>query len=122
VTLAERASRISRVVTENNLVIVVRPATAGASSAVAYVVLSGRLALIRELDSPVAASEIAAFVADNYERIRMRAVVRGELEAMAIIARWLRERTPGDGHLIYLNGPQLDPAAICAAAGANAIL
>jgi hypothetical protein len=87
---------------------------------VAYVVLSGRLALVRELDSPAAASEIAAFVADNYERIRMRAVARGELEAMTIVARWLRERAPGDGHLIHLNGPQLDPAAIYAASGADA--
>jgi DNA polymerase III subunit epsilon len=118
VTLAERASRISRVVTENNLVIVVRPA-AGAPGAVAYVVLSGRLALVRELDSPAAASEIAAFVGDNYERIRMRAVVRGELEAMTIVACWLRERAPDDGHLINLNGPQLDPVAISAAAGAD---
>jgi DNA polymerase-3 subunit epsilon len=119
VTLAERASRISRVVTENNLVIVVRPLVNGASSAVVYLVLSGRLALVRELDSTVAASAIAAFVGDNYEPIRMRPVARGELEAMTIVARWLRERTPEDGRIIYLNGPQLDPAVICAAAGAD---
>ena len=119
-TLAERASRISRVVTENNLVIMIRAREADMSCAVAYVVLSGRLALVRELDSPAAASEIAGFVADNYERVRMRPVVRGELEAMTIVARWLRERAPDDGHLIYLNGPQLDPTAIYAASGADA--
>jgi DNA polymerase III subunit epsilon len=115
-TLSERATRLSRVVTENNVVIVVPGSTAESSRAVVYVVLSGRLALVRELDSAEAASEIAAFVADNYERYKMRHVVRGELEAMTIVARWLKERSPDDGRLIFLNEPAVEPAALMAAA------
>ncbi|MGH7933850.1 MAG: exonuclease domain-containing protein [Candidatus Binataceae bacterium] len=122
-TLANRATRLSRVVTENNVVIVIgagqavdasASATADAALAhpVAYVVLGGRLALTRELDSPTAASAIAAFIRDNYDRYRMRPVVREELEAMAIVARWLRERDPSDGRLIYLTGPSFDPQSI----------
>ncbi|HXZ89110.1 MAG TPA: exonuclease domain-containing protein [Candidatus Binataceae bacterium] len=119
-TLADRASRISRVVKENNLVIVVRPSCSDHAAAIVYVVLSGRLALLRELDSVRAVEEVAAFVAENYERFAMRPVARGDLEAMAIVARWLRERNADDGRLIYLNGPQVEPAAILAAAGAQA--
>jgi hypothetical protein len=79
---------------------------------IAYVILSGRLALIREIDSYSAASAVSAFVAENYDRYRMRAVARGELEAMTIVARWLRERDPADGRLIYLNGASLEPGTI----------
>jgi len=108
------------VVKENNLVIVVRPSCSDHAAAIVYVVLSGRLALMRELDSVRAVEEVAAFVAENYERFAMRPVARGDLEAMAIVARWLRERNADDGRLIYLNGPQVEPAAILAAAGAQA--
>jgi hypothetical protein len=132
---SERASRLSRVVTENNVVIVVAPPSAGPNSIatadcstvdapcaphsnpLAYVVLSGRLAMTREIDSLAAASEVSAFVADNYDRYRMRPVARGELEAMTIVARWLRERDPADGRLIYLGTANLEPAAIVNAAG-----
>ena len=107
-TLAHRATRLSQVVTENNLVIV----TGEGIGRAAHVVLSGRLAMTRHLDSAEAAAEVAAFVAANYDRYKLKAVERGELEAMAIVARWLRERTPDEGRLIYLVGPQLDPAAL----------
>jgi DNA polymerase-3 subunit epsilon len=105
--LANRASRLSQVVTENNLVIV----TGAQAPCTAYVVLSGRLATARALDGADAAEAIAAFVADNFERYRARPIERGELEAMTIVARWLRERAPDEGRLIYLTGPRLDPAA-----------
>jgi hypothetical protein len=107
-TLARRASRLSEVVTENNLVIV----TGENSARVAHVVLSGRLAIIRALDSPDVAHEIAAFVTDNFERYHARPVARGELEAMTIVARWLRERAPDEGRLIYLSGARVDPASL----------
>jgi DNA polymerase III subunit epsilon len=145
--LANRASRLSQVVTENNLVIIIGVAaarsqcsqadasdtTSGAAAAqsahageaagvaaneraaeppIAHVVLSGRLALSRELDSPAAAAEVTAFIAANFERYRERAVERGELEAMTIVARWLRERYADEGRLIYLTSPHLDPAAL----------
>jgi DNA polymerase-3 subunit epsilon len=139
----ERVSRLSRVVTENNLVIVMAPPPAGSMIApradesdagasqqnsveaappapvaypIAYVILSGRLALTREIDSYSAASAVSAFVAENYDRYRMRAVARGELEAMTIVARWLRERDAADGRLIYLNGASVEPGAIIDAA------
>ncbi len=150
---SERVTRLSRVVTENNLVIVISPqekaasgsfagdaATAPAqvdgsnsvagstvsavrdsstpcSNAVTYVILSGRLALTREIDSTGAAEAVCAFVAQNYDHYRMRPVVRGELEAMTIVARWLRERDAADGRLIYLNGAMLELGAILNAAG-----
>ena len=131
----ERVSRLSRVVTENNLVIVISPMPAEAVIAphddgsnpaaspapvaypVAYVVLSGRLALTREIDSLSAAMRVSTFVAENYDRYRLRAVARGELEAMTIVARWLRERDAADGRLIYLNGAHVEPGAIINAAG-----
>jgi excinuclease UvrABC nuclease subunit len=115
-TLAARASRLSRIVTENNLVIVTGAAAAPDGRA-AHVVLSGRLALSRELDSADASAEVAAFVAQNYERYRARPVERVELEEMTIVARWLRERDPDDGRLIYLTGPRFDPAALGAQSG-----
>ena len=93
------------------------PGAPGPSSSVAYVILSGRLALIRELDTPAAAAEVGAFVANNYERYRLRAITRDELEPMMIVARWLRERRPDDGRLIHLAGPAIAAATIRAADG-----
>jgi DNA polymerase-3 subunit epsilon len=107
-TLAHRATRLSRVVTENNLVIV----TGQQADRAAHVVLSGRLAMTWHLETANAADEVAAFVAGNYERYKLKNVERGELEEMTIVARWLRERAPDEGRLIYLSGPQLDPAAL----------
>ena len=107
-TLAHRASRLSQVVTENNLVIV----TGDNRDRAAHVVLAGRLAMTRELNDSGAVREVAAFVAGNYERFNSKPVERGELEEMAIVARWLRERPSDEGRLVYLNGPHLDPAAL----------
>jgi hypothetical protein len=44
-------------------------------------------------------------------------VARGELEAMAIMARWLKDRGSNDGTLIHLDGAAVDAAAIRTAAG-----
>jgi DNA polymerase-3 subunit epsilon len=107
-TLAHRATHLSEVVTENNLVIVTGE---GADRAV-HVVLAGRLAMTRRLESEEAAREVREFVAANYERYKLKAVERGELEEMSIVARWLRERAPDEGRLIYLNGPHLEPVAL----------
>jgi DNA polymerase-3 subunit epsilon len=111
--LTTRAEKLSRVVMENNLVIVVvgRADTPGAC---AWVVLSGRLALTRELSSPDDAAAVSAFVAENFESYKSRPVTRDELEPMMIVARWLRERTPDDGRLIYIDGPCLNPAELLA--------
>jgi hypothetical protein len=95
------------VVTENNLVIV----TGDGDDRTAHVVLSGRLAMSRLLEGDEAAHEVTEFIAQNYERYKSKPVERGELEQMTIVARWLRERTPDEGHVLYLNGPQLDPTA-----------
>jgi DNA polymerase III subunit epsilon len=92
------------------------PPTNQSAYPVAYVILSGRLALACEIDSAGAARAVCAFVAENYDRFRMRAVARGELEAMTIVARWLRERDATDGRLIHLNGAHLEPRAIINAA------
>ncbi len=107
-TLAHRATRLSQVVTENNLVIV----TGEGADRAAHVVLSGRLAMTLILDRDEAAGETAQFVAENYERYKLKAVERGELEAMSIVARWLRERASDEGRLVYLTGPHLDPLAL----------
>ena len=124
-TLAERTTRLSRVVTQNNLVIVVGDHWAEASAAVnaddrlkpasnecpvAYVILSGRLALKREVDSPQAGCAVAQFIAQNYDLYKLRPVVRTELEAMTIVARWLKERAPTDGRIVSINGAVIDPA------------
>jgi len=103
-TLSHRASRLSQIVTENNLVIVTGPDHDRA----AHVVLSGRLALTRKLDSPAAGAEVRAFVIQHFERYKAKPVARDELEPMQIVARWLRERTPDEGRLIYLSGPNLE--------------
>lgn len=114
--LSNRAERLSRVVTENTFVIVTQSGDdASPSVPVAYVVLSGRLALARDIGSREAAEEIAAFVSANFDRYRLRPVVRGELEEMTIVARWLKERTPDDGTLIHLTGPSVDVETILAA-------
>ena len=86
----------------------------------AHVVLSGRLALSSSACGCGDARAVAEFVAANYERYRARPVVRDELDAMAIVARWLSERDSGDGRLIHLRGPNLDPAALWPPADAAA--
>ncbi|HTW88465.1 MAG TPA: exonuclease domain-containing protein [Candidatus Binataceae bacterium] len=103
-TLAARVARLSQVVTENNLIIVT-----GEGDRAIYVVLSGRLALTRHFGAPEVATEVTRFVADNYERFRARPIARDEIEPMTIVARWLREREPSEGRLIYLNGPSISP-------------
>ncbi len=95
-------------VTENNLVIV----TGEGADQAAHVVLSGRLAMTRRLDGEEVAGEVQEFVAANYERYKLKAVERGELEEMSIVARWLRERASDEGRLIYLSGPCLEPMAL----------
>jgi excinuclease UvrABC nuclease subunit len=107
-TLAHRATRLSQVVTENNLVIV----TGENGDRAAHVILAGRLAMTRMLDDAGAAQEVAEFVAGNYERFNLKPVERGELEAMSIVARWLRERPSDEGQLVYLSGPDLDPGLL----------
>jgi DNA polymerase-3 subunit epsilon len=107
-TLTHRATRLNQVVTENNLVIV----TGTGTDRAAHVVLSGRLAMTRKLDSPEAADEVREFVLGNYERYKLKSVERGELEEMTIVARWLRERAYDEGRLIYLAGPHLDLLAL----------
>ncbi|MGH8012308.1 MAG: exonuclease domain-containing protein [Candidatus Binataceae bacterium] len=126
-TLSERATRLSRVVTENNLVAVIGEVLKDASDAhheadaamasaspTAYVVLSGRLALVCELDTVAAAEQVTHFIAGNYEIYKMRPVMRQELEPMTIVARWLREREQSDGRIFHLNGPDFDPATLFA--------
>jgi DNA polymerase III subunit epsilon len=103
--LSSRASWLSQVVTENSLVAI----TGAAPDRAAHVVLCGRLAGSWRLDSPARAHEVARFVAENFERWRQRPVAREDLEPMRIVARWLRERAPDEGRLIYLSGPKLDP-------------
>jgi DNA polymerase-3 subunit epsilon len=132
-TLAERTTRLSRVVTENNLVIVLGKQCAEASAdpngddgaeavpaecPVAYVVLSGRLAFVHEVDSPQAESDTAQFVAQNYELYKQRPVERAELEAMMIVARWLKERASTDGRVIPINGAKFNPAWLNAVSSA----
>ncbi len=85
--------------------------TGAGNDRAAHVVLSGRLAMTRQLDCANAAEEVAGFVAENFERHRTLPVSRDELEPMMIVARWLRERGE-EGRVIYLQGPQLDPASL----------
>ena len=108
VTLTHRASRLSQVITENNLVIL----TGSDDDRAAHVVLSGRLALTRKLDSPAAGAEVRAFVIQHFERYKAKPVTRDELEPMQIVARWLRERTPDEGRLVYLSGANLESWAL----------
>jgi len=46
----------------------------------------------------------------NYELYKLRPVVRAELEAMTIVARWLKERASTDGRVIPITGAVFDPA------------
>ncbi len=118
--LSIRERRLRQAVIENNLVIVTGPnpsdAAAGADSwpvkKTAYLVLSGRLAFIVELGEQQALERLRDFVAANYEPYRVKPISRDELEPMTIVARWLREREPGDGRLIFLDGPQLPVTAL----------
>src|SRR5262249_34339727 len=87
-TLAARAECLRRFVTENTLAIVV--GEGGAMRAPG--VLSGRLALSRELREAADARAVADLVAANYEGYRTRPVLREELDQMTIVARWLLER------------------------------
>jgi len=111
-TLSSRVSRLSQVVTENNLVIV----TGAADDRAAHVVLSGRLAMTQQLDSPESSHEVARFVAENFDRYRALPIARHELEPMMIVARWLRERGE-EGRVVNLSSPQLDPVEISPAMG-----
>jgi DNA polymerase-3 subunit epsilon len=116
--LTRRAERLSRVIAENNLIIVTGEAKASAGNDTGtrdkslegidaagpnvYVILSGRLSLKRTLDSCATAQQIAEFAVANFDRYRTSPVTRDELEPMMIVARWLAERSPSDGRLIYL--------------------
>jgi DNA polymerase-3 subunit epsilon len=106
-TLSSRVSRLSQVVTENNLVIV----TGMGDDRAAHVVLSGRLAMTRQLEAPEASEEVAQFVANNFDRYRELPIARADLEPMMIVARWLRERGE-EGRVINLSGPQLAVASL----------
>ncbi|MGH7906210.1 MAG: exonuclease domain-containing protein [Candidatus Binataceae bacterium] len=108
VTLAARATRLSQVVTENNLVII----TGEAGDRAAYVILGGRIALSIKLDADGACDVIPRFIAENYDRYRALPVRREELESMTIVARWLRERGSDEGRIIYLSGAYLPPGAL----------
>src|SRR5262249_7196050 len=103
-TLAYRASRLSQVVTENNLVIILGEK----HNLCAHVILSGRLALTRRLDSCEATDEIQTYIKNNYELLRTLPIERHELEPMTIVARWLRDRHPDEGRLVYLRGSEFD--------------
>jgi excinuclease UvrABC nuclease subunit len=113
-TLAIRERRLSQAVVENNLVIV----TGDGDDRAAHLILGGRLALSVELNSPDSGEKVAAFVAENFERYRTQPIKRDELESIAIVARWLRERDRDEGQLIYLNGPFLPRALLDQAAPA----
>ncbi|HEY2664202.1 MAG TPA: exonuclease domain-containing protein [Candidatus Binataceae bacterium] len=121
--LAIRSGRLARIVIENNLVIVTRPAAATDARrfATVRVVLSGRLAFEQSMQAGGALEdsicEAARFVRDNYERYRAAPIARDELDAMMIVARWLREREPDEGGLIYLDGKALPIDALRAALG-----
>lgn len=106
--LSSRVSRLSQVVTENNLVIV----TGSDNDRAAHIVLSGRLAASYEIRSLDDAREASRFVAENFERYKGRPVAREELEAMQIVARWVRERRPDEGRIIPLYGPRIETAAL----------
>jgi DNA polymerase III subunit epsilon len=113
-TLSSRVSRLSQVVTENNLVIV----TGAGDDRAAHVVLSGRLAMTRQLGSPEAALEVAGYIADNFERYRAAPIARHELEPMMTVARWLRERRD-EGRVINLMDSQFDPTALAPTASSS---
>jgi DNA polymerase-3 subunit epsilon len=105
-TLASRERRLSRSVEENNLIVF--------DGMLSYVVLSGRLAYQTELNSPDAARQLAAFVADHFECYRGRPIAREELEPMLVVSRWLRERRADEGQLLFLDGPVVPLQAVLA--------
>jgi excinuclease UvrABC nuclease subunit len=121
--LAMRSERLSRIVIENNLVIVTRSAAATdmGNCATVRVVLSGRLAFERKVESGDAREdsirELIRLVRDNYQRYRGAPIARDEVEAMMIVARWLREREPDEGCLIHIEGGELSIDALRAALG-----
>src|SRR5579875_2940660 len=102
--LTIRERRLSQTVTENNLVIV--------EGETASVILSGRLAARFELAEPDAPQRISRYVADNYARYQARPITKAELEPMMLVSRWLKERRPDDGRLIFLNGASLPLEAL----------
>jgi excinuclease ABC subunit C len=106
---AARERRLSQAVEENNLIIF--------DGALAYVILSGRLARRTELDSSAAVQELLEFVADNYERYRGRPIAREDLEPMLIVSRWLRERRADEGRMLFLDGPFVPREAVLAHCG-----
>jgi DNA polymerase-3 subunit epsilon len=112
VVMSRRLNRLAQIVTENNLIIAVGPENARK----AYIVLSGRLAMMQTLEDSCALDRIAGFIQQNFEAYRARPVARAELDEMTIVARWLREREPGDGLLAYINGPNIDRGALAALA------
>jgi DNA polymerase-3 subunit epsilon len=99
VVLSHRVNRLAQIVTENNLLILLGPPQART----AYVVLSGRLAMKMAIDTADAIDRIANFVCNNFEVYRARPVHPAELEEMTIVARWLRERTPEDGKIVFIS-------------------
>ena len=109
--LSIRERRLRQAVTENNLVIV----TGAGASRTAYVVLGGRVALTIGLREPHAAEEVRRFIAANYDRYRVKPITRDEVEPMTIVSRWLREREPDEGQLVFLNGPYLPSEALAEA-------
>jgi DNA polymerase-3 subunit epsilon len=116
--LAIRGERFSQIVVENNLVIITRAAKVPGVTTV-RVILSGRLALEQTIEArhliEDSIYETARFVRANFERYRTASIARGELEAMMIVARWLREREPGEGRLIYLYSKEVPIVALRAA-------
>jgi DNA polymerase III subunit epsilon len=106
---AARERRLSQAVEENNLIIF--------EGALAYVILSGRLARRTELDSSAAVQELLEFVADNYERYRGQPIAREDLEPMLIVSRWLRERRADEGRMLFLDGPFVPREAVLAHCG-----
>jgi DNA polymerase-3 subunit epsilon len=110
-TLSHRATRLSQVVTENNLVII----TGSGEDRWAHVILSGRLAFSRALVSSEAVEEVRSFVANQFDRYRAKPVTRDELEPMQIVARWLRERAPDEGRVIHLTGSMMEMSVLQAA-------
>ncbi len=75
-------------------------------------VLGGRVALTIGLERAGRDREVRRFVAANYDRYRVKPITRDELEPMTIVSRWLREREPDEGRVIFLNGPHLPGEAL----------
>lgn len=121
--LAIRSGRLSRIVIENNLLIITRSAaaTGAAHRATIRVVLSGRLAFERRMESgdglEDSIRDVVRFVRDNFQKYRGTPIARDELEAITIVARWLREREPGEGSLLHLDGAEPSIDALRAALG-----